>query len=221
MSDTTSIPPRLTTLGQALRPCLELLQRRLDEAAYPDTGIDELGTWLQTSVNRLGEHLASLNTQFAQLSSEVLANENVRDADIYRSAGRFEAYLHGFLDDRTRIRRALVPADFIAARDLLAGAYRHNLSEINAWLARFIAMLDDPLAEARRQGLPEDGAINLDSTLSLTTAPEMAELSAWVERQRKKNDKHGFWALLGGIALGAMFLDGVIDNDCGDCGTDT
>lgn len=218
MNPTPSVPPRFARLGEALRPGLDLLERRLDELVYPIHSINDPGSWLQSSIDRLSALVGSVNAQFAQLSNEVLANENAHDADIYRIAGRFDAYLGSFLDGRSDIRRAWVPDEFVFARDLLAGAYRHYLNELHEWLLRFIALLEDPLAAARRQGLPEDGPINLEMTLTFTSAPELAQLSAWAERQRKKNDNSSFWTLIGGIALGALFLDGVIDNDCGGSG---
>jgi hypothetical protein len=215
MGDIVTIPPRLTTLGSALRPCLAKLQRCLAGQVRPDIGIDDGIAWLQSGLGRLQTNAAGLHNQFEQLTREILANKGASDANVYRGAGRFEAYLDGFLDDRDSVRRTIAPGELAEARDLLAGAYRHTLVEIRDWLSRFISILDGPLAEARRQGLSANGPIELELTLTLTAAPEMVRLSAWADRKREKINNVGFWSLLGGLAIGALFLDGIIDNDCG------
>lgn len=244
MKTTPTIPSRFTTFVDAVRPCLAKLRLRLDEPAYPNMSIGDGIAWLQAGLNRLQINAAGLNKQFDQLNREIFANEHAGDADIYRGAGRFEAYLDGFLDDRDSVCRTSVAGEFIEARALLIGAYRRALLEICDWLANLLGVIEDPVAEAHRRGLPTDGPIQLNLTLTLTAAPEMGMLGAWVERQRTQGEiqsfslpnvemprtelsiqrapgeRYSFWKLVGGIALGALFLDGIIDNDCGGCDPD-
>lgn len=215
MNQATTIPPRLSTLATALRPCLATLLRRLDEPALPDIPMGDSTVWLNVSLSQLKFYIEGMTFQVDQLMREVLSNEQAIDADIYRAAGRFEAYLDGFLDSRSGVRRAVVAADFVEARELLAGAFRHSLNEIAIWLKKLVNVLADPLAEARRRGMPENGPISLDLALNFTSAPETAQLNAWAMRKSQSNRRTGFWHLLGGFALGALLIDGISDHDCG------
>jgi hypothetical protein len=218
MTHSPTIPARLATLALALQPALTRLQRRIDEKPAPDTPHVDETTCLQTGLSRLASNAADLGRKFDQLTNDVLANEEAMDGDVYRAAGRIEAYLDGFLDDRDSVCRALLPGDFAVARDLLAGAYRHNLIDIRDGLAHFIRVLEAPLAEARRRGLPESGPLKLDLRITLTPSPEMAQLNAWATRKQQGGDGSGisFWGLLGGLTL-AAFLLSLSGNDC-DCG---
>ncbi len=221
MNDIATIPPQLTILGQALRPCLAKLNSRLDTPVLPCAYVADGVSALQGGLDRLQNLTTGLNDQFEQLMRDILANENACDADVYRNAGRFEAYLDRFLDERDAVRRQILAADFAEARDLLAGAYRHTLVEIRDWLAQFIDILNDPLAELRRRGLPTTGPVELPLALTLTSSPEIARLDAWAKRKQSlqgKVEHLGFWGVLGAAGLGYLIADALFDDDCGGCG---
>ena len=44
-----------------------------------------------------------------------------------------------------------------------------------------IEVIDDPLAAVRRRGTPTSGHVELPITLTLTAAPQLAELYDWLE----------------------------------------
>ena len=65
-------------------------------------------------------------------------------------------------------------------RDLLAGVYRHLLTEIRNWMEELVEVIGDPLAAVKRRGLPTSGYVELPINLTLTEAPQLAELHDWL-----------------------------------------
>lgn len=108
------------------------------------------------------------------------------------------------------------------ARDWLAAAYRRTLSELSNGLEALLRILEDPLGERARRGLPTEGAVILPLSITLTAGPEVEALANWSrqrasqllpgERQTRRQGL-GFWGWVGAIALGSWIGSSLADDD--------
>lgn len=221
-------PARFLLLANALEPLRDTFERRL--AASPPTGeyVADPLTWMQKVCDRWQKFLCTAPRQFDWVNREILANEAADESAIQRGVGRLEAFFETMLDEWDALRGAVFPSSYADMQALLAAALRHNLVEIQEWLTRLPAILTDPVAELRRQGLPVESQIKLDVTLELTGAPEFDLLNARLtgakarydrksarqERLRcpAKKSRLGFFDIVLGVALGNFLYD-LFDDD--------
>ena len=214
MNGNPVLPPHIITLGSAMRPLLSKLEARMMDTpkhrivakydmadAISDQLDDLVGTTsgLVTKVNILGDVLSTVGT----------------DAEIHRVVGGIEVYLDDLLAQRFEVLRWRAAGSDARALDLLAGVYRHLLTEIRDWLDELVETIADPLAAVKRRGLPASGKVDLQLALTLTEAPQLAALLRWVERNHRPAGKSnpGFLGTVGavvaGIAIGGwLFGDG-------------
>lgn len=203
MNGNPVLPPQIITLGSAVRPLLSKLEARMmdtpthrtvakyDLADAISGQLDELmGTTsgLVTKVNILGEVLSTVGT----------------DAEIHRVVGGLEVYLDNLLAQRFEVLRWRAVGSDAHALDLLTGVYRHLLTEIRDWLDELVETIADPLAAVKRRGLPASGEVDLELTLTLTEAPQLAALHRWVERNHHPAGKSnpGFLGTVGAVVVG-------------------
>ncbi len=199
MSDTPTVPRRVTLLGQALRPVCATLAARLDAPPAGTAAAPDMAALLSHHLQAMRGACERLEARVRDLMDDVLANEAASDADVQRSAARFAVVVEDLLDGHRDVRASNARGDDVQARDLLAGAYRHLLVEIRDWLGEVVAALADPLAAARRRGIAPDGPIELEFALRLTPAPQLAALASWA---RRHSARLGLWDTIGLLAVG-------------------
>ena len=169
-----TLPPRVLALGEALRPLRLKLQAQMDAPVRRDLRVVGL-------VDEVADHLGELKDAVSGLEAkgnalgELLAQEGPV-AGIHRGVGGLEVYVDTLLERYSEVRRWRPGASEAAARDSLAGVYRHVLTEIRDWMDELIEVIDDPLAAVKRRGLPTSGYVELPITLTFTVAPQLAKL---------------------------------------------
>jgi hypothetical protein len=219
MSDEARLPRRVVLLGEALRPVwLESVAQLAGpvEPAIPAGGMIEIAAQHLSALRIIGARVVH---RVNDLMPAVVANEQASDAEIFRAAGRLEAAIDDLLMGYRDVRLLRVDPREDQARDLLAALYRHTADEVCSWLGELVETLADPLAAARRRGLPTAGVVELPLRLTLSVAPELAELSHWIEQRaeaivqgtrRRKSGRPGFWctvaAALVGVGIGATLF---------------
>ena len=197
-----------------MRPLLSKLEARLtdmpkrrtvakhDMAGAVSDQLDELAdttSGLVTKVNILGDVLSTAGT----------------DAEIHRVIGGLEVCLDDLLAQHSEVLRWRAVGSDARALDLLTGVYRHLLTETRDWLDELVETIADPVAAVKSRGLPASGTVDLQLTLTLTEAPQLAALDRWVERNHHpaRRSNPGFLgtvsAVVVGIAVGDwLFGDG-------------
>lgn len=228
MSDQPVLPRRVTLLGEAMRPLERRISGRLDMPVAPVADVPGMNEIVSNHLGALQDIVQRLPDRLAGLMADVVENEGVSDAEVYRAAGRLEASVDDLLAGYLGVRALRAFGTDAEARDLLAGVYRHTLAEIRDWIAELVAVLADPIAALRKRGLPTSGAVELRLALRLTAAPQLAKLSQWTTSQQVSQPTAdyqpppasglGFWGTLGTILLawgigGALF--GGDDCECG------
>ncbi len=221
-------PARFSLFGKALEPLRDAFNQRL--AAPPPVGeyVAEPLTCAQRVSDRWLRFLSEAHRHFDWINREILSNEAADESAVQHGIGRLEAFFEMMLDEWDALRGAVFPASHADMQALLAAALRHNLDEIQEWLTRLSAILTDPVAELRRQGLPLEGQVELDVTLKLTGAPEldiltvrMNEANARIDRELSRQQRHrsppekrrlGFFDIVLGTALGSYLYD-LFDDD--------
>lgn len=220
MSDETMLPRRISLLGEAMSPVLVKLRTGIAQKVSATVPVGSMIDVISMSLNSLQGSVHRLNGQVNALMSDVVEKDDASDADVYRAVGRFEAFLDDLLSEYQGLKRLNAYGADIEGRDLLAGAYRHTLGEIQGWLQDLVETLADPKAVLRRKGLPTSGPVEIPLTLHLTGAPEMAALGRWGERQSgvfssSRNSSLGFWGTVGVLALGWGIGNALFgDDDC-------
>lgn len=184
MSGQTLLPPRITCLGEAMRPVLDALVLAIKAPVRPTTPVNDMvNDVLLPHFDRFRSLLNHLGARVNALMGDVIAREDASDAEVCRAVGRFVAFLDELVAGYQELQGLDARAENREARDLMVGVYRHALMDMRDCLADLVATLADPIAALTRRGLPTTGQVELPLTLTMTTAPEMAKLMAWAERQ--------------------------------------
>jgi hypothetical protein len=209
MTDEITLPPRLVCLGEAMAPVLEKLDAALAEQALPTVRFGSIVDVIRGGLDAIGRSMPRLSDQVNRLMTDVAANENASDRDVYRAVGRFEGVLDEIISDYQAVSRQSAYGSDEEACELLAGTYRHSMREIQIWMQDLVDTLADPISALHRKGLPTTGSIEIPLTLTLTLAPELTGLERWGERHSlytpsptPTNQGLGFWGTVGAIALG-------------------
>ena len=191
MSESVNVTllPGVTALGEALRPLLLKLQAQMDAPVRRDLRVSDLAGEIADHLDDLEDTLQGFVAK-ANALGELLAREGPA-AGIHRGAGGLEVYLDTLLARYSEVRRWRPGASGAAARDSLAGVYRHLLTEIRDWMDEVVEAIGDPLAEVKRRGLPTSGKAHLGFYLTLTEAPELASLHDWLESNLPGAGGHG------------------------------
>jgi len=223
MTDEAVLPRRISLLGEAMTPVLVKLRNEIAQPISATAPVGSMIDVISAGLNSLQSIVHRLNGQVNALMSDVVAKEDASDADVYRAVGRFEAFLDDLLSEYQGLKRLNAYGADIEGRDLLAGAYRHTLAQIQGWLQDLVDTLADPQTALRRKGLPTSGPVEIPLTLHLTGAPELAALGRWGERQSgvfssSHNSGLGFWGTVGALALGWGIGNALFGDD--DCGCD-
>lgn len=207
-------PARLQALAGALLP----LQRRVHEgltqggrpAVPARSGTEQVSHALDLLQTRLEALEGVINRDFPALMA---SDDDQGTLLAYKIAGKLESILDELL---TEHHRHDAGHDYPALR--LAAIHRHALEEVAAWLDEMLEVIDDPIPALRRRGLPTTGKVDLELTLRLTPAPELAELERYVRAQGLErrsasapSNGLGFWGWAAVIGLGLWLSGGGCD----------
>jgi hypothetical protein len=230
MSDEPLLPPRLTLLGEAMRPVWLKTRAEIDKPIRPIALVVEMSDILSHHFDSLQTLIHRLEERINRFMSDVVSNEAASDADVYRSVGRFEALLDDLTSDYQDVRALNALGADVEARDMLAGVYRHTLVEMRDWMQELVETLADPLSALQRRGLPTSGHVELP--LTLTSAPQLAGLLQWAKHpsvslttssstsayRAPRRSGLGFWGMVGAAVLGWCIGEALFGDD--DCGSD-
>ncbi len=229
MSDELLLPHRITLLGEAMRETWMKLESDLDRhIPVRETDFDEM----EDMVDTVRDHLKKLRklprrieNHLERLMSRVVNNDVADLQTVDQEVSRFDGLLDDLIADYREVRSLDALVDDEEGRDLLADVYRHNLVEIRNWLGELVQTLADPLAAARKRGLPITGRVELPLVLNLTAAPELELLKVWLEgntnsvvatAQPARDSGLGFWGIVGAVVLGWGISEALFgDDDCG------
>ncbi len=229
MSDELVLPPRMTVLGEAMRPIWVKVNEQLDQHVSQTDVVIGMGEVVLQHLRSLQVDIPRLADRINRLMGDVVTNEDASNAEVYRAVGRFEAFLDDLLAEYRSVRALNVHGDDVEARDLLAGVYRHTLVEIRDWLEDLVETLADPMAAVIRRGLPTTGHVELTLTMKLTAAPQLEQLTRWAERHAAalsgtgnssslppvRKSGLGFWSMVGAAMLGWSLGEALFgDHDC-------
>ena len=178
MSKSSILQPGVTALGEALRPMLSELQTQLDARVRSGLRVSDAAGEVADHLDEMADTLSGLTAKVNTLG-ELLSRE-APVAEIHRAAGGLEVHLDALLARYSEVRRWRPGVSDLPARDLLAGVYRHLLTEIRSWMEELVEVIGDPLAAVKRRGLPTSGYVELPINLTLTEAPQLAELHDWL-----------------------------------------
>lgn len=215
-ADDDRLPPRLGLLGETMRPLARKIALQLDAVVMPELATDGMNEFVARQLQTLTVCVQRIAERAEALMPEVIANDDANAGDVYRAAGRFEAQLDLLLDAHRAVRAVGAAGRDAETRDLLAGVYRHTLTEIEDWLDELVEALTDPERILRRRGLPMSGDVEIAVTLNLTSAPELAMLSRHIGEEAndvaEQKPRRGFWKTV------ATWLVawGLVDALCGD-----
>lgn len=209
-----SVPAHLITFSQALRPCLEKVERALHDMSQPYfvsvDGIDAPEEILE----RAGISCGNFHSLVTAMMTEIIEDPDVTLETTYLHVGRFEGNLDILLD-------ACVQAPYVGfhghpdARRLLVSGLSNLLEQIRDWMQEICDTIDNPLHAYQSQPHDiEDGAAVFSFNLELKTPPELKELSL-LARNAAHSAKSGssFWNSVSSLILGFAIADWLFDDN--------
>lgn len=231
MSDEPLLPPRLTLLGEALRPVWSKLCHEIDRSILPSAFVWDMTDSIPKHMDALLVVIQRLEERLNRFMSDVVSNDSATDADVYRAVGGFEALIDDMLAGYQGVRALDARGSDEEARDLLAGVYLHTLDEVRVWLQELVETLADPMATVIKRGLPTSGHVELPLVLNLTAAPQLTDLAQWAKRHGvtlttpppsaryqpppRRSSGLGFWGMVGAAVLGWGIGEALFgDDDC-------
>ena len=182
MSSEPLLPPRVTRMGEALRPLLHKVREGAARSAPAESE--------RVTLDLLREHLHDLEMAVNRIvdavdgmMNEVVAAEDAGDPEIYRAVARLESRVDDLQEGRARLLHAVADDTHEEGRSLLADTYVHLLGQIATWLEELVDFIADPIAAAKRKGLPTSGYVEVPFTLTVETPPQFREkFQAWTAR---------------------------------------
>lgn len=216
MTDTIVVPQRLQVLGQALKPVGKYLTEQLEQPHAANIPVHSMLNVISRHLDYLQMAVSPLANRIDDLMRDVVSNEHVTDAQVYRAVGRFEAPLEDLVDHFNEVASLAPYGADIDARNMLVGVYRHSLAEIRDWLKELVEALEDPVAAARARGIPIEGQVELPFTLTMTSAPELEQLTSWLSLRSscgRNVGGLGFWGTVGAFVLGWGIGDALFGDD--------
>ena len=184
MSDKPVLPPNVVLLGEALRPLWLKLTEQMDAPVNPTRDMPVMSEFISRHLDKVADTAERLADIAVIKLNGVVMNTAVKEADVYRAVGGLETYLDELSAGYFEVRSLRAFGSDIEARDLLAGTYRHLLSEIRAWLGDICETIADPVASLKKRGLPASGNVELVLALEMTSPSQVHELTLWIKRQQ-------------------------------------
>ena len=184
MSSEALLPPRVTRMGEALRPLLHKVREGTARSTPAESE--------RVTLDLLREHLHDLEMAVNRIvdavdgmMNEVVAAEDAGDPEIYRAVARLESRVDDLQDGRARLLHAVADDRYEEGRGLLADTYLHLLEQIETWLEELVDFIADPMAAGKRKGLPTSGYVEVTIALTIDAPPQLEEFTRWVDRERR------------------------------------
>ena len=206
MSDSVALPSELIAVRDACGRILKKLKGGMDPSEKPagpfgdhePFDIVESGV-LPTQLQRLHDAVNNLVSAIEELGEAMEIGE-YDNSTVYSIMGRVEAHVEILQAECVVVGAWRVSGEDLVARDLMTASYRHTLNEIRLWLEEAIAALADPISAMAKRGVdlteqfetlkwatePDPRNVEIPLTLKLTSAPELSDLTAWMERQVRR-----------------------------------
>ena len=206
MSDAVTLPPELVAVRDGCGRILKKLQGGMDPSEKPAGPFNDhepldivKSDVISTQLKRLQDVVNHLVSAVEELGEAMEASE-YDTATVYSLIGRVEAHVEILHTDSIEVAAWRVSDEDLVARDLMTAIYRHTLKEIRLWLEEAIAALADPISAMAKRGVdlteqfetlkwatePDPRNVEIPLTLKLTGAPELSDLTAWMERQVRR-----------------------------------
>lgn len=206
MSEPVELPSELVALHDSCGRILKKLKGGMDPSGKPAGPYDDHEPFdivesdvLSIQLERLQDGVNHLVSAVEELGEAMEAGE-YDNATVYSVMGRVEAHVEILNADCIEVAAWRVSGEDLVARDLMTAIYRHTLKEIRLWLEEAIAALADPISAMARRGVdlteqfdtlkwatePDPRNVEIPLTLKLTGAPELSDLTAWMERQVRR-----------------------------------
>ena len=210
MNENYALPRPQRLLGEALRPVWQKVAAELEKPAQNDMPMRHSPETLRYGMEQLLLALARVAAGADMLSKEVFQNDAASDEAVQAAVARFDASLNGLLAGYAVVRGFAVQGEDVYPNHLLGRAYRHGLTQVCDWLHELTETLANPMAALCRRGLPEQGEVSIHLPLGLTPAPEMTELSNWMDETRRARllapprQESGGTGFLGAVCAGVL-----------------
>lgn len=175
---------------------------------------DELG--------RAVEKLAAAVNSLGDALSKCAEGGDSSMHHVHHEVGRLEGRLDDLTDGYDEVRRWDARVSDEEARQLLEGVYLHVLTDILAWLDEMVEAIADPVAAAKRRGLPTSGKVKLNLQLAITDPPQLPALYRWAQRNGhhvaepssgRKESGRDFWGTVGAVVVGCAIGDWMFGGD--------
>ena len=203
MSDSVALPSELIAVRDACGRILKKLKDGMGTSEKPagpfgdhepfdivDSGI------LSTQLTRLQDGVFHLVSAIEELGEAMEIGE-YDNSTVYSIMGRVEAHVEILQAECVVVGAWRVSGEDLVARDLMTAIYRRTLNEIRLWLEEVVAGLADPISALEKRGIglaeqvetlkwvtePAPTSVQIPFTLELTGAPELSDLTAWMERR--------------------------------------
>ncbi|HMO48672.1 MAG TPA: hypothetical protein PKB14_21940 [Rubrivivax sp.] len=212
--DEFRLPPALRKLGQALQPLLLRSQRELARQAVPTRQMVDPPASLSRHCGRLSGVIEQLTRSVENMNLDVAANPQADDADVRRAVEGLTRCVDELIDACRDARGLYAGGAAAETPALMAGAYLHLLVEVTQWLERLVRTTADPAAEIARLRLSSP-PYEIELTLKLSPAPQLAALQQWAQQQAPQPAKPGLLAQLGVVVLVWGLGNALFGNDCG------
>ena len=116
MSENSALSPRMTALGEALRPILSKLDMQMDAPARRTLAVYDVTGSISDHLDELGSTRGGLVSKVGALD-RLISGEGP-DADIHHAAGGLEVYIDNLWASCSEVRRWRLGASDVPARDL-------------------------------------------------------------------------------------------------------
>ena len=206
MSDSVTLPPEVIALHDACARILKKLEGGMDPSGRLAGPFDDHEPFdivesdvLSIQLQRLEDVVNHLVRAVEELG-EAMEVAEYDTATVYSVMGRVEAHVEILHADCLEVAAWRVSGEDLVARDLMTAIYRHTLKEIRLWLEEAIAALVDPITAMAKRGVdlteqyealewatePDSRNVEIPLSLKLTGAPELSDLTAWMEGQVRR-----------------------------------
>ncbi len=215
------LAPHHQALKTALAPVLVRLREVIDEREAATIPCADMRPEIQWHLDYLYAGIGRITSIVeGALANVALASGQAEEAD--RAARALLAWIDDWAARLREVQRLYPEPEERDPRDWLASAYRQVLRDLASGLETLVHILEDPVGALRAQGLPTEGVVELPLTVTLTAAPEVKLLQAWIRKRakpplpsvrRNRRQGMGFWGWVGAIALGSWIGSSLADDD--------
>lgn len=182
MAEDFNVPRAVTVLADALRPFVDRMEKRINEAPIYREWRDDVLEFTSRYLGKIGEDIQALTEDVNSELGGSLAGES-SDADAWRAASRLEMHIERLLDSYDDLRGSECDLYDEEGLSLLVEVYRDVLQQILGWLNEILEFADQPSVALRRRGLSAKGNVNFNIGLTLKAPYQMDSMVRWAEQR--------------------------------------